>query len=322
MPTDQVITDSPIITARATLLDEGGPLKAWVERVVRKDPDIRWIVGNYVEADLANDNGHIFPKRDLFTAQHTVAGKPLNMLHRDHYIVGSFAGAQMLTSEGQVISDVGEKSAYNGDYVEAVAGMWHTRFPEEYFNIQRAHKEGSLFFSMEAVPEEVSCPDCDHRVVFAGTDSETYCAHMRGATGPKILHNPVFAGGAIIIPPARPGWSRADVKDITASMSKWNQAPPLFEALTSQATHLDQATVEQLMAQIMLLAREFSPGKRDNMAKKGTAMPDGSFPIANAKDLKNAIKAASRAKSPAAAKAHIKNRAKALGLSDLIPEGW
>lgn len=51
-------------------------------------------------------------------------------------------------------------------------------------------------------------------------------------------------------------------------------------------------------------------------------MPDGSFPIESKADLKNAIQAIGRAKNPAAAKAHIKRRARALGCADMIPEGW
>ena len=51
-------------------------------------------------------------------------------------------------------------------------------------------------------------------------------------------------------------------------------------------------------------------------------MDDGSFPVANRTDLENAIKALGRAKDKAAARAHIEHRAKELGLTDLIPEGW
>jgi HK97 family phage prohead protease len=68
--------------------------------------------------------------------------------------------------------------------------------------------------------------------------------------------------------------------------------------------------------------RDFSQAERDKMAKAGTALPDGSFPIANVSDLKNAISAYGRAGNKAAAKAHIIKRAKALGRSDLIPEEW
>jgi hypothetical protein len=68
--------------------------------------------------------------------------------------------------------------------------------------------------------------------------------------------------------------------------------------------------------------KEFSAKERETLAEKGQAMKGGGFPIRNKADLQNAIRAIGRAKNPAAAKAHIKKRAKALGLSDLIPETW
>lgn len=68
--------------------------------------------------------------------------------------------------------------------------------------------------------------------------------------------------------------------------------------------------------------REVDSEERKRLAKEGNALPDGSFPIANVDDLKNAIQAIGRAKDPAAAKAHIKKRARALGHPELIPEDW
>ena len=68
--------------------------------------------------------------------------------------------------------------------------------------------------------------------------------------------------------------------------------------------------------------RTYDAEARKRMAKAGTALPDGSFPIADLEDLKNAIQAIGRASDPAAAKAHIKKRARALGHAELIPEGW
>ena len=68
--------------------------------------------------------------------------------------------------------------------------------------------------------------------------------------------------------------------------------------------------------------RKFSEERREKDAESGAAMPDGSFPIETVQDLKNAIKAHGRAKDIAAAKSHIRRRAKALGQSDLIPEDW
>lgn len=67
---------------------------------------------------------------------------------------------------------------------------------------------------------------------------------------------------------------------------------------------------------------DFSEKERKKLAKKKEALPDGSFPIRNTSDLKNAIQAIGRAKDPAKAKAWIKKRAKALGKEDLLPDTW
>ena len=68
--------------------------------------------------------------------------------------------------------------------------------------------------------------------------------------------------------------------------------------------------------------RDFSTKERETLSEKGQAMPGGGFPIRNRQDLKNAIQAIGRAKNPAAAKAWIIKRARALGLTDLLPDGW
>lgn len=70
--------------------------------------------------------------------------------------------------------------------------------------------------------------------------------------------------------------------------------------------------------------RDVSTESRKRLAKKGHAMGDGSFPISNAGDLKNAIRAIGRA--PAGkrdkVKALIKRRAKELGATNLVPRNW
>ena len=68
--------------------------------------------------------------------------------------------------------------------------------------------------------------------------------------------------------------------------------------------------------------KDYSDAERADMAEAGQAMPGGGFPIKTVKDLKNAIQSFGRAKDPAAAKAHIKARAAALGREDLIPDNW
>lgn len=69
--------------------------------------------------------------------------------------------------------------------------------------------------------------------------------------------------------------------------------------------------------------KEYDQEARDRMADEGTAMPDGSYPIADCEDLSNAIQAIGRAKDPEATKAHIRKRKSALGCEDVeLPEDW
>jgi len=71
-----------------------------------------------------------------------------------------------------------------------------------------------------------------------------------------------------------------------------------------------------------LSKRVFTPEQRRQLAEEGKALPDGSFPIVTKADLQNAVAAFGRAKAKTAAKRHIIKRAKALGATDILPDGW
>ena len=94
------------------------------------------------------------------------------------------------------------------------------------------------------------------------------------------------------------------------------------ETLGYDSYNSDETAEIEAEAAEIALKRAFPEDKRQEMAKEGTAMSDGSFPIASENDLRNAIMAHGRAKDIEAAKAHIKSRAAALGLEAMLPEDW
>lgn len=107
------------------------------------------------------------------------------------------------------------------------------------------------------------------------------------------------------------------------SLFEGNQAVKLFKRSDMpSATTADE--VPAIPAELVSdeERKDFSKADRDKDAKKGNAMPDGSFPIDDEGDLHNAIKLAGNSKNPAAAKAHIKKRAAAMKKSHLIPDEW
>lgn len=90
-----------------------------------------------------------------------------------------------------------------------------------------------------------------------------------------------------------------------------------FEMLAAETDAEDPAALAEAY-----FKRMFSQERRDDLAKRGMALSDGSYPIESVEDLKNAIQAYGRAKDKEAAKAHIMKRARELGQEDLIPENW
>lgn len=68
---------------------------------------------------------------------------------------------------------------------------------------------------------------------------------------------------------------------------------------------------------------KYDTAARKKMAQSGEALPDGSYPIADEEDLHNAIHAIGRGNdSHSEIRDHIKARAKALGLTHMLPASW
>lgn len=151
-----------------------------------------------------------------------------------------------------------------------------------------------------------------------------------GIKDPKVVKDASAPGGRIV------GGTIVEVSLVdrpcnpTCTLTLAKAASP---GLQVDPAHFDETRglvrVEELheepegkTADAELAKREFSAEEREQAADRGQALPDGSFPIKNVQDLRNAIRAIGRAKDPAKAKAHIKRRARALGREDLIPEGW
>lgn len=71
---------------------------------------------------------------------------------------------------------------------------------------------------------------------------------------------------------------------------------------------------------------DMSAHVRQMAAKQGDAMPGGRYPIRNQSDLENAIRAVGRAKGGDEGRAQVRRfimrRARALGMSKLIPDTW
>lgn len=118
------------------------------------------------------------------------------------------------------------------------------------------------------------------------------------------------------------------VDELTDEMAKMlndgalSEAEMLAAVQSAAVAKADAAKAAAEDAELVFAKKDYSDEDRKKMAESGEAMKDGSFPIANKTDLKNAIKAYGRAKDKDAAKKHIEARAKALGAEDMLPDNW
>ena len=84
----------------------------------------------------------------------------------------------------------------------------------------------------------------------------------------------------------------------------------------------DESEAIEAEAAEIALKRAFTDNQREELAKEGKAMKDGSYPIDSEQDLRNAVQAYGRATDKPATKAHIMKRARAMGLEEVIPANW
>jgi hypothetical protein len=251
-PTTHVLLD------QAFLVPEGRDFAShWAGKFINGNPAYRWVVGKYVEADRPNSNMQQWTLTDLESANTTIAHAPMNVMHRPQHIVGSFVGSEIL------YPIAGNDSAEDSTpHIEAVGAFWRYYFPTELAVVERAHNEGSLFFSMECVAETFTFfrPDGTSKSFpYVGATHPSYGEWGADPKNVRQLDKPHFLGGALIFPPKRPGWTDAKVQDMS-DLVKDNsaEAEAAYMTFAERAPHLSPAVWEELMLGVLADAKRLT----------------------------------------------------------------
>jgi len=200
-----------------------------------------------------------------------------------------------------------------------------------------------------ATPEQIralraSAPSGDWRPIKGQLELVAVC--QVNVPGFPIARARVASGAVMALVAAGAGVlarMKADpIADLTARIQKLEQLE-LAELSTKAQAAKDKFTALREAQQAELSARadalysrvfgiqkfedEFgyiSREKRQALAKKGYALPDGSYPITSVDSLKDSIQAYGRSKpgKRAAVRRHIMKRARQLDRADLIPDKW
>lgn len=247
------------IASAAWLVEEDREL-AWAEKHVVRNPAYAWVLGKYVGTNKANDNGHIFDATELAEARQSLVHAPMNMLHQPSNIMGVYVANEVIwptdTSQSASLA-AGQTVTETEPFLEALAAFYRYYFPAEYQVVEKAHKEGTLAWSMECVPQTVTCantahPECGKTFEYQGRQSETYCAHLNEPAAPKRMGKPHFTAGALVLPPARPAWRNANVTELdTLLRRELEAAEKTYGQAADEFPHLESSQWETIMRQLL-----------------------------------------------------------------------
>lgn len=204
-----------------------GPLR----EVAAVNQGFTYLRGRYVEADSPNQNGALWTTDDLQMGAPTVAGGPLNWLHQETKIIGALTSGSL--QPGREAAD-GEPAI--GNHIISDAVLWSFLFPNESHAVARAAADGQAYYSMECLSRAVACVGengCGDEFGYAEYNAGTACEHLKNKTSTRRFVDPYFLGGAVIVPPVKPGWANADLTVLSREERLSVEAASLTDHLTT-----------------------------------------------------------------------------------------
>ena len=253
---------SYFLGARAYVVDDQKELASsdsWISEHIEANSALKWIVGRYVEADNPNQNRQMWSHADLQMAEPTIKYAPMNLLHEQRNIVGTFTATSMMYPKGE------EEAQQANPWIEALGAFWKAYFPEELALVEKAHAEGALFFSMECIGESVTFHTADYSesetFPFKGAFHESYGDWNKVEGAIRQIDSPHFLGGALILPPTRPGWDGAEITDIAKYVKEHaDEAESVYNSVEAESPHLSSHQIEEVMLGFMQKSLESSDG--------------------------------------------------------------
>lgn len=154
---------------------------------------IKWLRGQFVEADTPNRNGQQWTEGELAIKSLTSRFMPVTVMHDKRSAVGLIADTKLLTPDRDKVPRA---------RLDNTLGIWAHRFPETAAEIDANYQAGTLMQSMECLSPFYNCAECGqlfHKLP-DGAERANWCSHLvEGAGhGARILGNVVFTGTGLI----------------------------------------------------------------------------------------------------------------------------
>lgn len=201
--------------------------------------------GRFVEAEAANANGAFWAQEDLEFGMPSIAHGPLNWLHDDRRVIGTITGATLVNREAAAKVNL-------NTHVRADSVVWRWLAGPEAAALEMYAGQKQAWYSMECISRQVACVGdngCGAVMDYldAQNKTERACAHVKERASSRRFVSPIFQGGAVIVPPTKPGWGLADLETM-------RQAAKATERAHIEVPGLDTEQAEAMVAQVMAWA--------------------------------------------------------------------
>lgn len=207
---------------------------------------------------------------------------PINKKDPSKHMVWGIASTESLDSQGEVVKASAIKAAVS-DYMK-------------YANVREMHQPSAVGKTVEMTIDKQGRTHVGVKVV----DDRAWQKVEEG------VYNGFSIGGHVLTKDDN------SITSLTLSEISLVDRPANPDAVF-ELWKRDSSTMEK---------KTFDTKTRRELAAKGKAMPDGSFPITDSEDVQNAVHDWGRAGSKPDVKAHIIRRAKALNATDSLPDEW
>jgi hypothetical protein len=157
------------------------------------NPAIKWLRGQYVEAETKNKNGQVWASEELAIKSLTPMFMPVTVMHDKRSAVGVIADTRLL---------VPDKDGVPRARIDNTLAIWAHRFEDIAAEIDANYRAGTLMQSMECVSPFYNCAECGqlfHKLP-EGAERANWCSHLAEGAGfgARILGNVVFTGTGLI----------------------------------------------------------------------------------------------------------------------------
>jgi hypothetical protein len=154
---------------------------------------LKWLRGQYVEADTPNKNGQVWSTGEIAMKSLTPMFMPVTLMHDTRSAVGLIADTRLR---------VPDRDGVPRATLDNTLAIWAHRFPEVAEEIDRNYAAGTLMQSMECMSPQYDCAVCGqtfHKLP-GGAERANWCSHLSEAAGygARILGNVVFTGTGLL----------------------------------------------------------------------------------------------------------------------------